>query len=217
MQKKSAPVYLSLPADHCFDHVFLSDKLASYRSTRDKISLMLRRGEIIKLRRGLYARSRGYGGLVEPMNAANIIYGPSYISLEYALSYHGLIPERVETITSVTPKVTKEFNNPLGAFSYRHIPAKAYPAGIDFVKSGNSGMLIATPEKALCDRLALTPNIRTMSDVGDYFIENLRIEEDSMASLSVNSLGEIQRAYGLHCIELFVKWHRKLAQRRPSG
>jgi hypothetical protein len=209
MQNHFAPAYLSLPFEYCFNHAFLSDKLNSYRSIRDKISLMLERGEIIKVRRGLYARSKEYGGIGEPMAAANLVYGPSYISLEYALSYYGLIPERVESITNVTPKRSKEFNTPLGTFSYEHIPAKAYPVGIDLVKKGNIGMLMATREKALCDRIALAANIRTMTDVADYIIENLRIDSGSILNLSMDLLGEIKLAYGLHRIELFIKWYRR--------
>jgi hypothetical protein len=208
MQASLQPPYLSLPTDQCFDHAFLSYKLRSYRSVRDKISLMLRHGEIIKLRRGLYALSRQYGGKVEPNEAANLIYGPSYISLEYALSYYGLIPERVEVVTSITSKRSKRFANPLGTFTYEHIPVKAYPVGIDLVKNGETGMFFASKEKALCDRIALASNIRTLTEIGQYIIENLRIDSDSIADFSLELLDEIERAYDLHRIGLFVKWYR---------
>jgi hypothetical protein len=169
---------------------------------------MLKHGEIIQLRRGLYALSRQYGGKVESSEVANLIYGPSYISLEYALSYYGLIPERVEAVTSVTSKRSKRFVNPMGTFSYEHIPVGAYPVGIDLVKNGETGIFFASKEKALCDQVALASNIRTLTEIGEYIIENLRIDTDSIADFAIDLLDEISQAYGLHRIGLFVKWYR---------
>jgi len=209
MQQENTPAYLSLPADHCFDHTLLSARLQSYESVRDKISLMLKRGEIIKARRGLYVRSLKYGGTVGPMEIANLIYGPSYISLEYALSQYGLIPERVETITNVTPKRSKKFSTPLGSFSYEHIPIEAYPLGITLEKRAGIGILIASKEKALCDRIALASNIRTMGEIEEYIFENLRIDKESITDLSKELLKNIGHAYHLERIALFVRWYAK--------
>jgi predicted transcriptional regulator of viral defense system len=209
MQQETTPAYLSLPADHCFDHTLLSDRLQAYRSVGDKISLMLRRGEIIQVRRGLYVRSPKYGGTVEPMEIANLLYGPSYISLEYALSYYDLIPERVESITSVTPKRSKKFLTPLASFTYEHISQKAYPTGINLEKKDGIGVLIASKEKAMCDRIALASNIRTMREIEEYIFENLRIDKENISNLSKELLENIGRAYHLKRIALFVRWYRK--------
>ncbi len=213
MQQQPLPAYLLLPVDHCFDHTLISEQLRSYRSVRDKISSMLGRGEIIKIRRGLYVRSRQYGGTVESVEIANLIYGPSYISLEYALSRYGLIPERVESITSVTPKRLKKFITPLGSFSYEHIPLKAYPIGIDLEKRGGTGILIASREKALCDQIAQAANIRSAGELENYIFENLRIDWGSIADLSVDLLGGIGQAYALQRVNLFVRWYSKNAGR----
>jgi predicted transcriptional regulator of viral defense system len=209
MQQETTPTYLSLPIDHCFDHTLLSDRLQSYRSVRDKISLMLSRGEIIKVRRGLYMRSPKYGGAVEPKGIANLVYGPSYISLEYALSYYNLIPERVEVLTCVTPKRSKKFFTQVGSFSYEHIPLKAYPAGIDLGKSGGIGILMASKEKALCDRIALASNIRTIGEIEKYILENLRIDEQNITELSIELLRNIEQTYNLKRVTLFVRWYIK--------
>ncbi len=89
---------------------------------------------------------------------ANLIYGPSYISLEYALQYWGLIPERVETVTSITGKRNKFFTTPLGNFSYRYLHKSKFIQGVLLVKSRFSGLpgeggvetgfFIASAEKA---------------------------------------------------------------------
>jgi len=209
MQQNTPSAYVALPATFCFNHALLAEQLKSYRSVRDKVSLMLQRGEIIRIRRGLYARSRLYGGTVEPMEVANLVYGPSYISLEYALSYYGMIPERVESVTSVTTKRTKMFATPLGNFSYDHIPGTAFAAGISLEARNGINVLIATREKALCDRIALTANIRTVEEMETYLLGNLRIEEDAFTGLSAELLDAIASAYGLQRIRLFSRWYHK--------
>ena len=83
-----------------FDYQQLVTCLSQFSKPRDKIRRLLASGEIVRIRKGLYA----FGAPLQraPISRellANLIYGPSYISLDYALSYHGLIPERVETVT----------------------------------------------------------------------------------------------------------------------
>jgi predicted transcriptional regulator of viral defense system len=170
---------------------------------------MLKRGEIVRIRRGLYARSRLYGGTVEPMEIANLVYGPSYISLEYALSYYGMIPERVEVITSVTPKRSKIFSTPLGKLTYEHVPVKPFAAGIALEERNGINILIATREKALCDRIARAVNIRTIGEIEAYIFEDLRIDEGTISNLSTNLLDAITAVYGLQRISLFALWYRK--------
>lgn len=194
-----APPFLALPADHCFDYRFLLSLLRGYRSPRDKISLMLRKGEILRLRKGLYVRSPEYGGTVEPREIANVLYGPSYISLEYALSHYGMIPERVETLTSVTSKRSRAFATPLGHYSYAHIPQKAYPVGVTLERSGPTGVLIATREKALCDTLARASNIRTIADLGAFITEDQRQDTPQCALEGETGSGHRSPGPGRRC------------------
>lgn len=209
MQQQPVSAYISLPTGHCFDHALLTGYLKKYRSVRDKISLMLERGEIIRLRRGLYIRSSLYGGTVESLEVANLVYGPSYISLEYALAYYGMIPERVESITSVTPKRTKTFVTPICTFSYEHIPLDSYAAGISLENRNGTGILIATREKALCDRVALAANIRTIGEIEAYVLENLRIDEEVLAEMSSDRLVDMAQVYHMQRTTLFAQWFQK--------
>ena len=111
----------------------------------------IRAGEIIHLRRGLYVLSKRYRR--HPANLYEIaqnIYGPSYISVESALSYHGWIPEAVYTVTSACAKRSKVVKTPLGLFSYDHLPSNDFYGGVLRVASAEGGVfLMATPWRAL--------------------------------------------------------------------
>jgi len=117
-----------------FDYQALLDGLREYARPRDKITDLLRREAIIRVKKGIYVFGGRYSR--RPFSRevlANMIFGPSYLSLDYALYYHGLIPERVEALTSVTCSRSRRFLTPVGLFIYRRIPMKAYQIGIDQV------------------------------------------------------------------------------------
>ena len=130
-----------------FDYQTLMDCLKDYARPRDKISDLLQKGSIIRIKKGLYIfgdeyRRRPYSREI----LANLIYGPSYISLDYALQHYGLIPERVEAVTSVTTGRSRKFFTPIGLFTYRMIPLEAFRIGMDRIEIGDGrAFLIATP------------------------------------------------------------------------
>lgn len=101
----------------------------------------------IKLRNGLYALR---ADPPHELEIANRLYGPSYVSFEYALAYYRLIPEAVYTVTSATTKVTREFTIQGKSYEYSRIKKKAY-AGYRLIKEGRARILMAVPEKALVD------------------------------------------------------------------
>jgi predicted transcriptional regulator of viral defense system len=108
--------------------------------------------ELIQIKRGLYQLAPRYERKgVHPFQLAERIYGPSYISFESALSYHGLIPESVYTITSATFKQSREFQTPAGIFSYTHIPKESFPLSIKRIEENGHIFLMATPLKAIAD------------------------------------------------------------------
>lgn len=182
-----------------FDYVLLTDVLSHYSAVRQKINELLKSGVILRVKKGLYVFGPGYNQApVSKEVLANLIYGPSCISLEYALSYHGLIPERVETITSVTPKRDKEFTTPLGKFSYRYLSGDKYPHGVEQVEiDHNHFVLMASPEKALCDYLALNkiPDITSATDITSFLEEDLRIDQSSLMRLNAAALHKLNRYY----------------------
>jgi hypothetical protein len=115
-----------------FDYQALLDGLREYNRPRDKITSLLRQGAVVRVKKGIYVFGERYKR--RPFSRevlANMICGPSYISLDYALHYYGLIPERVEAVTSVTVSRGRRFSTPVGLFIYRGVPMNAYRIGIE--------------------------------------------------------------------------------------
>ncbi len=165
-----------------------------YLNPRDKIKNLVKKGDLIPIKRELYLLGEKYLRLYSKETIANIIFGPSAISYEYALSFHGLIPERVETVTSICFKRNKEFSTPIGTFTYKYIPLKNYPLGIKLHESTTGNFLMATPEKALCD-LVYLQKIETKNDAWEFVIENLRIDEDQFLKLDTDLLHKLSEVY----------------------
>lgn len=197
-----------------FDYQTLLDVLKDYARPRDKITDLIRKGIIIRVKKGLYVlgdrfRTRPYSREL----LANLVYGPSYISLEYALQYYGMIPERVEAVTSVTTGRSRRFMTPLGLFIYRNIPLSAFHIGMTRIEyDDTTAFLMATPEKALCDKIRNDQNsgLRSLKDMRHYLIEGLRIDEASLADLIPGSIDEIARHYNSGKVRLLHKFISRL-------
>jgi predicted transcriptional regulator of viral defense system len=124
---------------------------------RVQLSRWKRQGKVIGLRRGLYTLNQTYRHApLIPAALANQLYRPSYLSGLWALGYHDMIPERVVWLTSVTPRVPRHFENPVGVFDYRNIKQDCF-FGYQTVAQGGADVLVAEPEKALLDHWHLTP------------------------------------------------------------
>src|SRR5258708_4600630 len=115
------------------------------------IKRTIQKGYLIPIRRDLYFIKNLNQPLINPFEIATIIYGPSYISFESALSYHGWIPEAVRTTTCASVKRAKKFETPIGIFSYEHIPIKAFSFGVEQHQQDALTLFIASPVKALAD------------------------------------------------------------------
>lgn len=144
---------------------------------------MERSGEIIRLKRGLYVVDGSDFGFPPSMPiCSNHIYGPSYVSLQWALSYYGLIPERVYSMTAVTVKRSRDFSNKLGRFTYMQVPEKYFHIGISTAMNDGANFLIATREKALCDMILADPYVPNLSIIAlkRYLEEDLRLDTDEL-------------------------------------
>lgn len=191
------------------DYQFVMDCLQNYRSPRAKLGRLLKSGALIHIRKGLYLLGPKFKRLPYCLEIlANMIYGPSYVSLERALQIYGLIPEHVEEITSVTFKATKEVKTPVGYFSYAHCHPNSYPIGIttrSFSPSENP--LIATPEKALTDLLTIRRGkITSMQAIKEIITEDLRIEEGDLHNLDLKLIQQIQKAHPHSAVHFLEKW-----------
>jgi hypothetical protein len=182
-----------------FDYQTLNDALRDLSAPRDKITGLLQQGIIVRVKKGLYVfgdRYRRHPYSKELL--ANLVYGPSYVSLDYALAYHRLVPERVEALTSVTPSRSRRFSTPVGLFIYRQIPARAYEIGMVRVE-GEQGQafLIASPEKALADKIVSVrgAHIASFGEMGRFLEEDLRIDTAALRSLSAEQIDDLSGRY----------------------
>jgi hypothetical protein len=192
-----------------FDYQILMDCLKQYEHPRDKITSLLRKGAIVRVKKGIYIFGTKYAR--RPFSReilANMIYGPSCISLGYALHYHGLIPERVEAVTSVTSGRGRRFFTPVGLFIYRQIAPEVFPVGIDQVQlEDGRSFLMAIPEKALADKIQNErgTGIRSQEDMRRYLIENLRIDVQSIESLRADIVSILAERYRSPKLKLLTR------------
>jgi hypothetical protein len=197
-----------------FDYQALLDDLREYDRPRDKITDLLRQGAIIRIKKGIYVFGERYRRLPYSREVlANMIYGPSYISLDYALHYYGMIPERVEAVTSVTCSRGRRFSTPVGLFIYRGISMNAYQIGIDqVVLDGGHTFLIAVPEKALSDKIHddRGTSVRTHTEMRTYLLDNLRIDPERLEKLNADILSLIADRYRSRKIRLLSNLILKL-------
>lgn len=178
-----------------------------YKDPHHKIQSLVKKGTLISLKRGLYetdAKLPGYALACE-------IMGPSYLSFEYALSYYGMIPERVRTYTSATfgKKKRLEFKNQFGIYSYRDIPEKAFPFFYTQEMYHDRPYLIATREKALCDQLSIETPIRGLKDFEEYLFDGMRLDEDIFEELDFERIRKIAPLYHRTNLDQLVKFLEK--------
>jgi len=122
---------------------------ASPIAVRFLLTRAVKRGDVLKLRRGLYARKEA---LPSDLEVANALYRPSYVSFTFALSYHRIIPETVYTVASATTRTTAAFTALGKQFAYHRLKRPAY-AGYQCLPVNGRTVWIAEPEKALVDVL----------------------------------------------------------------
>lgn len=184
----------------------LKNELKKYASPSDKISRMEGNGEIIRIINGLYETNKN----TQPYLLAGSIYGPSYISFDYALSYYGMIPEKVHLITCATfeKKKKKYYETPFGNYSYRDIPSKVFYKGVRLEFEDEYSFKIATPEKALCDKLYTLKPTHTYKEMEELLFRDLRIDEDLFLGLSVDDLDQYSLEYASTNVRRLAKYRR---------
>jgi len=169
----------------------LKSFLSNLKYPKNKISDMGKNGELIRLKKDLYVYSKS---AISKELIANHLYGLSYISLETALAYYGMIPERVYTFRSMTTKRAKTFTTPLGRFEYKTVSSDYFSIGLQpEIIENQYAFLIATPTKAICDMIVTTPNLRLQSvrAMQSYLTENLRIDFDAFKTLDKDLEGNV--------------------------
>ncbi len=159
----------------------------------NKVERLERSQQIIRLKRGLYLVNPEISGLmVSTELIANHLCMPSYVSMETALRYYGLIPEAVYTVRSMTVRQSKKFSNHYGNFEFRAIAPESFHIGITNGVCDGAYFMIASPEKALCDLIAESRgvNLRYVKEAEEYLASYLRFDMEALGSFNLNILKE---------------------------
>jgi len=175
------------------DYALLGSLFSIYKFPRNKISNLENEGKLIRLKRGLYVVSPDVSGkLLSTELIANHLYGPSYISMESALRFYGLIPESVYMVRSMTTKRSRFFENSISKFDYINCSNEYYPIGIIQKFGENCTFLIASPEKALCDLIAYTPEVRPrfIKALQLYLEEDIRLDMEAFHNMDIEIFKE---------------------------
>lgn len=182
-------------------------KFYEYLNKNTKLAREVKEGKLHRIVNGLYETDASTPGYL----LATSIYGPSYISFEYALSYYGFIPERVTTITCATTnkKKKKQFNTDFGIFTYRDIPLDAYPVGILLKEENGYSYQIATKEKALCDKLYTLKPLKNYDNLENMLLNDLRIDYEKFKELDAKVIEAMSELYHSTNVNLLAKYLRR--------
>lgn len=167
----------------------LSSLFSEIKAGNQKVRNLELSGKVIRLKKGLYVVDPSVSRVALSTELiANHIYAPSYVSMSSALRYYGLIPETVYTIQSMTIKHSRSFETPIGRFDYTFINREAFHIGITSINKQSYAFLMATPEKALCDLIANSPqvNLRYAKDVEVYLEDDIRMDIDDFRNMDIS-------------------------------
>lgn len=179
------------------DYGFVMECLKAYKNPRIKLNHLLKIKALVRVKKGIYIFGKNFAR--HPYSSevlANMIFGPSYVSLEWACQYYRLIPEKVTTVTSVTTQRSRKFQTPLGLFTYDHLPMQVFSVGVTLIHfSDKQHALVATKEKALSDLLVIRRGgFSSKTHFKEVLFEDLRIEEQDLESLNLELLKMIYQA-----------------------
>lgn len=184
----------------------LLDKYKNYSNPQMKILLEVKNGNLIRITRGLYEDNKD----VDAMLLSQYIKSPSYISFEYVLNMHNLIPESVKVITCATRKEkhSYRYQTPFGTYEYRDIPKKVYVYGIETKNINGYSYCIASKEKALCDLLSIKRTCKSIKKLKELLFEDLRIDEEEFKLLNFDDLlflCPLYRKTNLNILSLLIR------------
>lgn len=193
--------------------VFTRDQAAVWVGDRGaRLDALLKRAvntsEVWRICRGLYCLSSRYTRTkINPLGLAQRIHGPSYISLETALSFHGWIPEGVQAITSVCIARSRAFETPLGFFTFSRVPQQTFFAGVRRVSDDQGTIFfVASPLKALADTVYVQKaDWQSM----DPLVDSLRVDEEFLAGLTPDDFNEVVSVYRARRVRRFLTGLRR--------
>lgn len=173
-----------------------------------KIKRALAVGTLLHVRRGLYALGSDFFPVrkLHPFELSQHIYGPSYVSLESALSYHGLVPEHSFVITCVTTKRSCSFKTALGEFVYHKLPENDFFIQVDAVQTTELQFWVASPWKAIFDFVF----VYHLDWQGlQPLVSSLRVDLEELPKATLVELEELIEYYHNKRLDRFMKGIQK--------
>ncbi len=186
----------------------LLQQYGSYTNPAAKIGRMVKSGHLIPVIKGLYETDRSVPGHY----LAGSIYGPSYLSFEFALAWHDFIPEAVYVFTSATcgKKKKRRYETPFGVFTYRDVPIPAFPYGTRLYSEEGYSFVVASPEKAICDVLYTCSPCANRSELRQLLFEDMRIDEAAFLNADLDKMSSFAGLYRTANHRLLVSMIRGL-------
>lgn len=185
----------------------LRNQYKDYANPLDKIKRDADNGLLIRLNRGLYETNKG----VNPCLLASSILSPSYLSFDWALSYYGLIPEKVIAITSASMglRKNKTFVNAFGRYEYSDIPSQVFSEGLNYLEDGEYTVKIATKEKAICDSLCKWRIVHNIKELKELLFVDKRIDKSEFEVCNFKLMLRLAGLYKKTNLEYLIKLIRK--------
>lgn len=198
MQTLTERVFRLAPPGGLFDETVVRNLFDDRSEAARKV--LVRRavaaGEIMRLKPGLFLLAPDYRKTdPHPYVIAAMLHSPSHVSLESALAHHGLIPDAVYQVGSVTPSRSRVFETPLGIFTFVRVPADDPRAGVRALKiDERSWVFVAGPLRAIADLVYTRKDVGWERDGPSFLTESLRIEREDLEEMSFDGLDEICRS-----------------------
>lgn len=194
MQTLTQLAWKTKPHGGLIDETVISN-LFPGRSAEARKSLVHRAvtsGELTRLQPGLFCLAPPFGVGMHPFVVASVLHQPSHVSLQSALSFHGLIPEAVRQVSSVTSRRSRRLSTPLGEFTFTRVPTQHPRAGVRSVEvQPGIWTFVAGPLRAIGDLVYLSPSVRFKRDGIRFVVESLRIDPEDLRPLITDDVEEV--------------------------
>ncbi len=179
-----------------------------YSNPRMKLSREVKAGKYMRIKRDMYVTDRD----IPKTALAQAIYGPSYISFDYALSYYGVIPEFAHNVTCATfgKHKDKAFETDICNYYYTDVPTKVFPIGIECKRIYDYAYHIATIEKALCDKLYKIPPVTNRNEFEELLFDDIRFDEIAITNLDNQLISELSDSYRCRNVTMLNRYLKSL-------
>ena len=188
-------VFRLSPPGGLFDETVIRNLLADRSEPARKVLVhrAVTAGEVIRLKPGLFLLAPEFRKThPHPFIIAATLHFPSHVSLESALAHHGLIPEAVFQVSSVTSSRSRTFKTPVGVFSFMRVPATNPRAGVLALKiDGRNWAFVATPLRAVADLVYTRKDVSWEKDGLAFLTDSMRMEREDLEKMAWEGLNEV--------------------------